>query len=216
MAQAILASNPAIRNADLIGIGQKLVISRSGGALRRLERSTANQHHCAPNAPRPTPPANRASKTATDLPPPEVKHAAPATESGNRVQRSSSAPQSPGGRARAECGQWGWWRYANGNADDSTAEMLAECQDIETLEQQMFQSQAADRSTRRQFAGSDRHTSGHPPATPAVRRADSASGVSTEQRASEDCFTDGCCPWRQGRRWRTRLAGLPPLQTLTV
>lgn len=200
MARAILASNPAIRNADLIGIGQKLVIPD----LTVLYAANAAQPEPTPlraeRSTRPTPPRKPRKQAATDLPPPEVKHAAPATESETEFKVKLSPTQSTGvaGLQARNAGSGDGGVTPMGNADDSTAEMLALNAKIETLEQQMFSlKQQID-----QPAGNSPATTDTPaatlPATPAVRRADSASGVSTEQRASEGLLPGWMLPVAAG------------------
>lgn len=136
MAKAILASNPSIKSADLINVGQKLMIPDltvlyAANAVN--PDKTANGRVQAE-----VPARNRAKPQDQETPPPPTRHAGNGTDTGAPEYQLKLTPTQPGGTPAGTDGSAaGGARRGGVDSDDKTAEMLALNEKISNLEQQM-------------------------------------------------------------------------------
>lgn len=136
MAKAILASNPSVRSADLINIGQKLAIPD----LTVLYAANAVNPDKAAGSriPAEALARNRARPQDQETPPQPTRHAGNAADSGAPEYQLKLTPTQPGGMppGKNDSGSGGP-RHGATDSDDKTAEMLALNEKISNLEQQM-------------------------------------------------------------------------------
>lgn len=135
LAKAILASNPAIRNADRINVGQKLTIPE----LTVLYAANAAQPERQRNEPeRPVETRPSPKQPQADTPPPQPLRQAGNAEASGEIEYKLKLSPTRNAAAATDKPAVGGGGHGGIDSDDKTAEMLALNEKISNLEQQMY------------------------------------------------------------------------------
>lgn len=136
LAKAILASNPAIRNANRINIGQKLTIPELTVLYAANAVSSGGQRG-EPEQPAETRPSPK--QPQADTPPSQpLRQAGNADASGEVEYKLKLSPTRSAAAATDKPAAGSGGSHGGIDSDDKTAEMLALNEKISNLEQQMY------------------------------------------------------------------------------